>query len=480
MSASLAASPQMAGAIPRDARMVVEITPEGRSAAPLFRRWAPWCRFLTVPAAAALPADAEPADCVTLDAGCGMDDLRRAAALLRPGGVLLAVAPPPAPAELERLGRLFAAAGLTLEGGEAVRHDGAVVASVVRAVPHGQPLHRLLIQNYALQPVGGCTDVRMLQPIDFLRTIPGVATIIETEGTRNRPFQGDRVLVVQRRIFGRADIEGLRRTARRGYLIVGEMDDHPSYHPDFALNHNIGFCGVHALQTSTAPLAAELAAFNPEVATFPNQLAELPPERRLDPAAPLTVFFGAFNRDNDWKPWMPALNRVAAARRGALRFVVLHDRGFFEALETEDKVFHATCRYADYLALLSRSDVALLPLADTLFNRCKSDLKFIECAASQVVVLASPVVYRDSLADGETGLLIPGGDALERALARLIERPGERIAIANRARAWVGEHRMMARHFRRRYEWYRSLLARRHQLDGALSDRLAAIEGSTA
>ena len=46
-----------------------------------------------------------------------------------------------------------------------------------------------------------------------------------------------------------------------------------------------------------------------------------------------------------------------------------------------------------------------MPLADTPFNRAKSDLKFIEAGACRVAALASHIVYANSVEDGRTGLL---------------------------------------------------------------------------
>jgi hypothetical protein len=88
-----------------------------------------------------------------------------------------------------------------------------------------------------------------------------------------------------------------------------------------------------------------------------------------------------------------AINAAARQAGGRLRFEVVADQAFFEALDTPHKRFTPLCDYETYLGLLSRCEVSFMPLRDTLFNRCKSDLKFLEAAGHRAVALASPTVY---------------------------------------------------------------------------------------
>ncbi len=46
-----------------------------------------------------------------------------------------------------------------------------------------------------------------------------------------------------------------------------------------------------------------------------------------------------------------------------------------------------------------------MPLLDNPFNRCKSDLKFIEAASHRVTAIASPTAYADTIVDGQTGII---------------------------------------------------------------------------
>ena len=113
-----------------------------------------------------------------------------------------------------------------------------------------------------------------------------------------------------------------------------------------------------------------------------------------------------------------------------------------------------------------------MPLLDTPFNRCKSDLKFIEAAAHRVTALASPVAYGDSIEDGRTGVLFQDAHELQQRLLRLVINPEAGRELADAARAHVTKHRMLAYQVARRTAWYRSLWARREALNAALLARV--------
>jgi glycosyltransferase involved in cell wall biosynthesis len=232
------------------------------------------------------------------------------------------------------------------------------------------------------------------------------------------------------------------------------------------------FRAVHAVQTSTEPLGDFFRKVNPEVMVFPNGIKQLPDIRNYADPTRLSVFFGGLNREGDWPEYLPALNAVAAIAGERLHFQIVNDRGLFDGLQTPHKTFTPLCDYDTYRNLLSGCEISFMPLTDNPFNRCKSDLKFLEAAAFRVTPLASTTVYGGSIEDGRTGVLFADSTELRQRLMRLVADPLAGRAIGDAARAYVADHRMLAYQVARRNAWYRSLWNRRETLHRDLLARV--------
>ena len=278
-------------------------------------------------------------------------------------------------------------------------------------------------------------------------------------------------------LLAEAGVARVKALLDKGYLVVSEFDDHPIFleNKGVPADQLLTFKAVHAVQTSTITLGEALAEHNPEIGVFPNAMMTLPEPRNFQNPERLTLFFAALNRENDWAPFMPVLNEVLRAVGSRLNVMVMHDRGFFEALETTHKEFQPLSDYRTYLDRLGDAEICFMPLADTVFNRAKSDLKFIEAGACRVVPLASPVVYEKSLADGETGLIFRSPDQLRMQLLRLLAYPDAARKLADTARAYVAAERMLAYQAQARIDWYRALWTRREELTAALRERVPAL-----
>ncbi len=341
------------------------------------------------------------------------------------------------------------------------------------------PRERLVVASTMLPPQGGVSDVRVIEPAAALASDPTVFSVVRQEAEIAPMIEGAPHIAVLHRplLVGDSGRARLRALIDRGFLVVTEFDDHPDFLAARGIDvaELLSFTGVHAIQTSTEPLAATLAAWNPEVAVFPNAIRALDPPANFANPDRLTLFFGALNREGDWEGLVPALNSVAAVAGERLRFSIVHDRALFDALETEHKTFTPLCDYPTYLRLLGEAEIALMPLADTPFNRAKSDLKFIEAAACRVAPLASTVVYADSLTDGRTGLLFTDADSLRARLLHLVAMPELARALAEAASAYVARERMLAAQVTPRLTWYRGLWARRAELDAALRARVPGL-----
>ena len=337
-----------------------------------------------------------------------------------------------------------------------------------------EPRQRMIVMGNMLSPVGGVSHVRVVYPLQALATDPMVSASITDRVQIGHAGDGNaRIFVLHRpTLYGDNGHAILRNLTEAGFLIVTEFDDHPDHFEMMRMGGELSFYGVHALQTSTTTMAEALRQYNPEIAVFPNAMGTLPEIRNFADPNALTLFFGALNRERDWLPFMPALNAVAAMAGGRLKFQVVHDQAFFDALETPYKTFTPTCDHETYLRLLGESEISFMPLADTPFNRAKSDLKFIEAGSCRVAALASSVVYANSIEDGRTGMLFRDPIEFHARLLRLLAMPELAHEVADAARRYVADDRMLAYQVAPRIAWYRSLWARRDALSEARRQRM--------
>jgi SAM-dependent methyltransferase len=356
------------------------------------------------------------------------------------------------------------------------------VQYIVRAVRTAAPLRRMVIWSLVGSAIG--SDVRITQPGEFLATIPGVR-LVNSTGLQftdlGKTWPGEeRIFLQQRVIIPVAEHLRLQRALlEQNYLIVAEFDDDPHHFPELARTEFFALRSCHCIQTTTDIMAEALRPYNPHIAVFPNQVAELPPLRperasHTDPTS-VTIFFGALNRESDWVPILPVLNRVLAAHGEGARVQVVYDRAFFNALTTQNKVFEPLCTYERYQALLHTADIALLPLESTHFNQHKSDLKFIEAAAHGVAALASPTAYLGTIRHGQTGLIYHSPEEFGELLDRLLHDELFRRMLSANARRYVAENRLLARSFRARYTWYLEMLQRRSELESDLRNRVSEL-----
>ena len=334
-----------------------------------------------------------------------------------------------------------------------------------------------------------CAPIRLDAPLQQLR----VRGLVSVSGCMQRGDEAieldevgdlhDSIILLDRAVIQSAAwiCDLLAKHAAHGNILLQELDDHPLITAQIKGDDYFCFRAVSAVQTSTRYLAEFLREFNPHIYLFENQLAELPERRTYDAAQDrVTIFFGALNRREDWEPLMPAINEMIRQYGDRLHFRVVSDHGFYQALETEAKEFtggahdgYIVAPYEQYTAALHASDIALLPLRDTEFNRAKSDLKFIESAGHGAAVLASPTVYAGTVREGETGLIYHSPREFAEKLDLLIRRADLRRTLAENAYRYVAKHRLLEQHIDDYIAAYREMFERREELE---RERLQRVE----
>lgn len=461
--------------LPPDARLIVEVGGGDGALGAQYQRINPHGRYAGVELdPAELGVRAGTIDCLVYpDVLARVADpwslLERQATWLRADGMV--VASVPLVQHWDVLANQLQQIGLH---GERFLLQRAAGQYLVRALRNPVPPRRVSLHALISEPVV-CGRVRVQEPEWFLNTIPGfTATSSDRpppQFTRVGPAE-EKILLLQRSVIRPGkELQLIQDVVRLGYLVIADMDDDPLRFSHHQASDCLTFRAVHAVQTSTEPLAEVLRPYNPHVAVFANHLATLPPPRSDAETGVVRLFFGALNREEDTKPILPALNRILQEQGPRVHVQVVYDRSFYEALQTDAKSYEPLCAYPRYEELLRACDIALLPLEPTRFNRMKSDLKWIECAAHGVIALASPTVYEESIAPGKTGFPYRSAEEFETKLRQLLGDRDLRRQVVQQAHAWVRDQRLLSQHYRDRYRWYLQLLDRLPELTKAIRQR---------
>ncbi len=215
-----------------------------------------------------------------------------------------------------------------------------------------------------------------------------------------------------------------------------------------------------AVQTSTAELARRWQPWARRVAVFPNHLTDVPP-LAAPPSRPLTVGWGGSpGHMADWYHLTPYLQQWLEAHPDVRLAVMTNEFGKpFVNLPPERYQFTPFGSLAAYYEFLTTLDIGLAPLLPSEYNRCRSDVKFLEYASRGVPgIYADLEPYRATVEPGKTGLLYRNPAEFVQALDCLASDAALRRSIREQAYAYVRQHRLLADQIGRRLEFYRSLL----------------------
>ena len=122
-------------------------------------------------------------------------------------------------------------------------------------------------------------------------------------------------------------------------------------------------------------------------------------------------------------------------------------------------------QYELYMFNLRNLDIGIAPLAPTIFNMAKSDIKPIELACfGSPSVLPNYITYNRTFVDGETALFYNNGREFMEAMDTLINDSKLRAEIGFRAQEYVRKNRLERDHAERRYLAYKKVVESRHRL----------------
>lgn len=204
---------------------------------------------------------------------------------------------------------------------------------------------------------------------------------------------------------------------------------------------------------------------------FPNTI--VPSDWRWPDLAPRTdkkvriLWQGGNSHFPDWFPLREAMREVCL-KYPQVEFVLWGEAfGWItDVIPPEQLVFEPFVPYDAYRPIRStlQVDINLAPLANNLFNRCKSAIKWYEASIGPrpIPTLASNVQpYNEEMVDGVSGLLFSDPAEFVQKLSLLIENADLRRTLAEGARNWVMDNRTPEHTIPPLYEFYQELRAQR-------------------
>ncbi len=217
------------------------------------------------------------------------------------------------------------------------------------------------------------------------------------------------------------------------------------------------------MQCTVAELSRIYGHLGRQCRVFVNHLLEVPPPPSRDDARPVVVGWGGSSgHREDIARIAPALVRWVLETPGVTLQLMCADSiwSLFAALPDDRKARTPTGGIGDYYRFVGGLDVGLAPLADTGFNRSRSDVKFVEYAAhGAVAVLQDLVPYQGAAEDRVNARFFAAPDDLVTTLADLARDPAQRARLRSAAYAKVAAERRQSDHVAERLAFYASLEA---------------------
>ena len=150
--------------------------------------------------------------------------------------------------------------------------------------------------------------------------------------------------------------------------------------------------------------------------TYPPYLASLLEEPNQPKREPLTIgYMGSKGHQVDLEAIVPALVQVLNAHP-KIRFETfgtIQMPAELKDFQSRTRAHQTNTDYAGFLNQLNRLgwDIGLIPLQDTIFNRCRSATKFVEYTTCGIPTLASSGYIYDQFAQGSAAQIVTVEDA---------------------------------------------------------------------
>lgn len=325
----------------------------------------------------------------------------------------------------------------------------------------------------------GSAFIRLLRPL----THPSLSASLEVSYGWDYKGQAVDAVIVDR--LWRPDVSPalvqnlVERTRRAGARLIYALDDNlldlpPENLPFAGLKHACSAEEQHwvirfflqeadGVLVTTQALAQRLLDLNENITVVPHALDEQLLVSRwihsgrlpFGPRRKIVGYMGTLTHDDDLMMVLPALRTVCESHGEEVEFQIVGGIGYEDTWEALDelpvRIVNPRPEESAYPLFMLwftsrlRWDVAISPLMDTPFNRCKSDIKFLDYSAMGAAGIYSRVpAYESTVHDGQTGLLVDNNaGAWVEALEALLADDGLRMRLARNAVEYLYTQRIL-------------------------------------
>jgi glycosyltransferase involved in cell wall biosynthesis len=299
-------------------------------------------------------------------------------------------------------------------------------------------------------------------------------------GVENGQVYPDRVnsgdVIVMQRDFPRAfeAYKAIQTIAKSNHIpVILDIDDLlfelPEDHPDRTrhtftatlLPTFLAMLEADLITVTTQPLRDYVSDFNKNIVVLPNYLDDQLWPRKApahNPAADSKItigYMGGHTHQPDLALIVPMIEQLSHQYAGRLEFNCWGTQPPKELSANINVHWHdeITWNYQDFAAYFDSqsADIFVAPLADNLFNRCKSSIKYLEYGALGVPGVYSRVEpYSSVITQGVNGFLASSVEEWLETLVRLVENPALRQSIAANATEHINSNWLLSDHA---YQW---------------------------
>lgn len=303
-------------------------------------------------------------------------------------------------------------------------------------------------------PLHACPVIRILSPFRMIGD--AVFLYSPVKHIKGRPvlkknelYLADIILIQRATFFSDHSIAEIKGPWQKTiYEIDDLLIDIPRTNPYRKLNKDrakiIGLIkDADAVTVSTERLKKHFQSYNRNINVIPNYIDpdiwNVEGKRDIRDDGRISIaFIGTPTHNHDLNIIVPAIKKILATYKDRVVFrffgCITDELKALKGVEFSYELIQDYRVFAKYIKE-QKIDIALAPLVNNEFNRCKSNIKFLEYAICRLPGIYSRIhPYTESIRDGETGILCDyNTESWYAAIKRLIENENLRRSIADKA-----------------------------------------------